>query len=71
LKRLIRNTNDDELPVDGVYQSPLGKAIQRAVKYALEAGYRHIDTAQIYGNEVLLIHMRGCMCDLLLQILVI
>ena len=35
----------------GVYQSPPGQATRRAVKYALEIGYRHIDTAQLYGNE--------------------
>lgn len=35
----------------GVYQSPPGKTTRRAVRYALEIGYRHIDTAQIYGNE--------------------
>lgn len=28
-----------------------GAACERAVAYALETGYRHIDTAQIYGNE--------------------
>jgi methylglyoxal/glyoxal reductase len=35
----------------GVYQSPPGQTTQRAVEYALKIGYRHIDTARIYGNE--------------------
>jgi len=35
----------------GVYRSPLGRPTQAAVGYALEIGYRHIDTARIYGNE--------------------
>ena len=35
----------------GVYQSPPGRITQRAVRYALKIGYRHIDTAMIYGNE--------------------
>jgi len=36
----------------GVYQIPPGKSTVKAVKYALEIGYNHIDTAKIYGNEV-------------------
>lgn len=28
-----------------------GSAVQPALEYALEVGYRHIDTASIYGNE--------------------
>lgn len=28
-----------------------GKAVQPAIEHALELGYRHIDTAAIYGNE--------------------
>jgi diketogulonate reductase-like aldo/keto reductase len=35
----------------GVWQVPDGPACVRAVRWALELGYRHIDTAQIYGNE--------------------
>ncbi|MDH3460029.1 MAG: aldo/keto reductase, partial [Burkholderiaceae bacterium] len=35
----------------GVWQLRSGKACQSAVVAALEAGYRHIDTAAIYGNE--------------------
>jgi diketogulonate reductase-like aldo/keto reductase len=35
----------------GVYQSPPGRATQNAVKYALSIGYRHVDTASLYGNE--------------------
>jgi diketogulonate reductase-like aldo/keto reductase len=35
----------------GVYQSGAGKATVDAVTWALEAGYRHVDTAAMYGNE--------------------
>ena len=35
----------------GVWQVPNGAECERAVRWALEAGYRHIDTAQAYGNE--------------------
>ena len=35
----------------GVYQSPPGRTTRRAVKYALSIGYRHVDTASLYGNE--------------------
>jgi diketogulonate reductase-like aldo/keto reductase len=35
----------------GVWQVPDGPECVRAVRWALEAGYRHIDTAQAYGNE--------------------
>ncbi len=42
-----------EIPVLGlgVFQSPPGKPTRQAVTWALEAGYRHIDTAAMYGNE--------------------
>ena len=35
----------------GVFKTPSGAATVDAVRWALEAGYRHIDTAKIYGNE--------------------
>jgi diketogulonate reductase-like aldo/keto reductase len=35
----------------GVYQTPEGAPTIQAVHWALEAGYRHIDTAALYGNE--------------------
>lgn len=36
----------------GVFQTPDGAVTEEAVIAALKAGYRHIDTAKIYGNEV-------------------
>jgi diketogulonate reductase-like aldo/keto reductase len=35
----------------GVWQVPAGPECVNAVRWALDAGYRHIDTAQAYGNE--------------------
>jgi 2,5-diketo-D-gluconate reductase A len=35
----------------GVWQIPKGPECVNAVRSALELGYRHIDTAQAYGNE--------------------
>jgi diketogulonate reductase-like aldo/keto reductase len=35
----------------GVWQVPDGPACVSAVRWALDLGYRHIDTAQAYGNE--------------------
>jgi diketogulonate reductase-like aldo/keto reductase len=35
----------------GVWQIPNGRKCENAVRWALELGYRHIDTAQAYGNE--------------------
>ncbi len=35
----------------GVYLAARGEETQRAVGEALRVGYRHIDTAQVYGNE--------------------
>lgn len=35
----------------GVWMAADGDEVQRAVRWALELGYRHIDTAAAYGNE--------------------
>ena len=35
----------------GTWQTPDGDVCVSSVKAAIEAGYRHIDTAQGYGNE--------------------
>ena len=35
----------------GVWQVKDGKVCEDAVRWALELGYRHIDTAQLYRNE--------------------
>jgi diketogulonate reductase-like aldo/keto reductase len=52
--RHVRPLNDgNELPLLGlgVWQVPNGPECVNAVRWALELGYRHIDTAQAYGNE--------------------
>ncbi|MGH7142352.1 MAG: aldo/keto reductase family protein [Candidatus Saccharimonadales bacterium] len=36
----------------GVYQLPDGPTAVNAISWALQAGYRHIDTAKLYKNEV-------------------
>ena len=36
----------------GVYLSQEGEEVENAVTWALEAGYRHVDTASAYKNEV-------------------
>ncbi len=48
-----RLNDGNEIPVLGlgVWQIPNGPECVDAVQWALELGYRHIDTAQAYGNE--------------------
>jgi diketogulonate reductase-like aldo/keto reductase len=45
--------NGVEMPLLGlgVWRIPDGKQSENAVRWALEAGYRHVDTAQLYRNE--------------------
>jgi len=49
--RTLADGNEIPLLGLGVWQVPEGRACEEAVSWALEAGYRHIDTAQAYGNE--------------------
>ena len=49
--RLLADGNQIPLLGLGVWQVPNGPTCVNAVRWALELGYRHIDTAQVYGNE--------------------
>lgn len=46
-------SNGEKIPVVGfgTWQTPDGEVAESSVLAALKAGYRHIDTAAIYGNE--------------------
>jgi diketogulonate reductase-like aldo/keto reductase len=49
--RVLADGNEIPLLGLGVWQVPNGSETENAVRWALELGYRHIDTAQAYGNE--------------------
>ena len=49
--RALADGNEIPLLGFGVWQVPEGRECEDAVLWALETGYRHIDTAQAYGNE--------------------
>jgi diketogulonate reductase-like aldo/keto reductase len=49
--RVLDDGNKIPLLGLGVWQVPNGAECENAVRWALELGYRHIDTAQAYGNE--------------------
>src|SRR5437660_9346780 len=49
--RVLADGNRIPLLGLGVWQVPNGPECVNAVRWALELGYRHIDTAQAYGNE--------------------
>jgi diketogulonate reductase-like aldo/keto reductase len=51
--RTRRLSDGHEIPLLGlgVWQVDPGAETENAVRWALELGYRHIDTAQAYGNE--------------------
>lgn len=49
--RGLADGNQMPIPGLGVWQVPDGPECVNAVRWALELGYRHIDTAQAYGNE--------------------
>lgn len=49
----MKLSNGVEMPAIGfgVFRAESGEETVNAVKWALEAGYRHIDTACVYKNE--------------------
>jgi 2,5-diketo-D-gluconate reductase A len=49
--RVLADGNEIPLLGLGVWQVPESRECVDAVRWALELGYRHIDTAQAYGNE--------------------
>ena len=49
--RILADGNQMPMLGLGVWQVPNGAAWVNAVRWALDEGYRHIDTAQAYGNE--------------------
>jgi 2,5-diketo-D-gluconate reductase A len=49
--RVLADGNQMPMLGLGVWQVPDGPECVNAVRWALELGYRHIDTAQAYGNE--------------------
>jgi len=53
LSSKVKLNNGVEMPYLGlgVFLAKEGEETYNAVKWAIEAGYRHIDTAMIYGNE--------------------
>lgn len=50
MKQVILN-NGTEIPEIGFGTWQTTESVQKTLKLALEAGYTHIDTADIYGNE--------------------
>ena len=49
--RVLADGNEMPMLGLGVWQVPDGPECVNAVRWALELGYRHLDTAQAYGNE--------------------
>jgi diketogulonate reductase-like aldo/keto reductase len=49
--RMLADGHEIPLLGLGVWQVQPGDEAENAVRWALELGYRHIDTAQAYGNE--------------------
>ncbi len=51
--KTIKLNNGTNMPILGLgtFKTENGQTAYDTVKYALDVGYRHIDTAQMYGNE--------------------
>ena len=54
LNTTVKLTNGIEMPQLGlgVWRMSDGNEVENAVRWAIEAGYKHIDTAKVYENEV-------------------
>lgn len=48
-------SNEREIPCVGfgTWRTPDGEVAAASVKTAIQAGYRHIDTAAVYKNDVI------------------
>merc|ERR1711934_375817 len=53
MAKAVELTSGDSMPIIGLgtWKADKEKEVGNAVKWALEAGYRHIDCASCYGNE--------------------
>ena len=53
MKKYFKLNNDVEIPSIGfgTWQTPDGKTAINSIEVAVKTGYRHIDTAAMYGNE--------------------
>jgi diketogulonate reductase-like aldo/keto reductase len=53
INSIVKLNNDVEIPIFGLgtYLASEGQQAVNAINYALEAGYRHFDTAAFYFNE--------------------
>lgn len=53
IRSTVKLNNGVEIPRLGlgVFRAAPGAETREAVRYALEYGYRHVDTAAVYGNE--------------------
>lgn len=53
IRDAVTMSNGVSIPLLGVgtFKVPEGRSVEDEVKVALEIGYRHIDTAAVYGNE--------------------
>ena len=62
MKKTLTLSNGVEIPMIGlgVFQAKDGAETAQAVKWALEAGYRHIDTAYIRRIDCILPSARYC-----------